>query len=121
MAVKDYNAIAEVQNNPRVADEIFGFHVQQAVEKSLKAWIAALGIEYPQTHNIISLLATLEEQKVDVGAYWGFAQFNSFAVQFRYEAYPELGSALNRSEIVKKVGELLSRVKATLQKAGPDK
>jgi HEPN domain-containing protein len=29
------------------ADEIFGFHVQQAAEKLFKAWIALLGEEYP--------------------------------------------------------------------------
>lgn len=121
MALKDYNAIIEMQNNQKIADEIFGFHAQQAVEKSLKAWIAALGLEYPQTHNLISLLAVLEEQHHDVAAFWEFSSLGAFAVQFRYEAYSDLGSALDRIEVVRMVGELVSRVETVLQNAGHGK
>ena len=34
------------------ADEIFGFHVQQATEKLLKAWLASLGEAYPLSHDL---------------------------------------------------------------------
>ena len=37
MAHKDFNALVGMRENPLFADEIFGFHVQQAVEKALKA------------------------------------------------------------------------------------
>jgi HEPN domain-containing protein len=114
MATKDFDAINEMKGNQKIADEIFGFHAQQAVEKSLKAWIAASGVEYPQTHNIILLLGALEERKEDVAAYWDFAQLNAFAVQFRYEAYTELGSALDRADVVKKVGVLIAKVKSVI-------
>ncbi|WP_372703813.1 hypothetical protein [Candidatus Accumulibacter contiguus] len=30
-------------DNPLFADEIFGFHAQQAIEKALKAWLATAG------------------------------------------------------------------------------
>lgn len=39
MAHKDFNALIGMQDNPLFADEIFGFHIQQAVEKALKAWL----------------------------------------------------------------------------------
>lgn len=39
MAYKDFNALLGMQGNVLFADEIFGFHVQQAVEKALKAWL----------------------------------------------------------------------------------
>jgi hypothetical protein len=37
MAHKDFNALVGMQVNPLFVDEIFGFHVLQAVEKALKA------------------------------------------------------------------------------------
>ena len=43
MAGKDLRAL-QIMLDPEPVDvEIFGFHAQQAVEKSLKAWITALG------------------------------------------------------------------------------
>ncbi len=49
MAQRDLNALRGMIN-PAVdptqvffSDEVFGFHAQQAAEKSLKAWIASLG------------------------------------------------------------------------------
>lgn len=40
-------------------DSIFGFHAQQVVEKSLKAWLSGIGAEYPKTHDLSLLLARL--------------------------------------------------------------
>ena len=56
MAHRDLNALRGMQNAEVFADEIFGFHVQQAVEKSLKAWMCTVGITYPFTHQISRLL-----------------------------------------------------------------
>ncbi|NEQ31824.1 MAG: HEPN domain-containing protein [Leptolyngbya sp. SIO4C5] len=49
-------ALEGMQDKTVFADEIFGFHVQQAIEKCLKAWIAALGEVYPYTHDLGVLL-----------------------------------------------------------------
>ena len=35
-----------------VGDGVFGFHVQQAAEKSFKAWLALLGVRFPLTHDL---------------------------------------------------------------------
>ncbi|MBF0192832.1 MAG: HEPN domain-containing protein [Magnetococcales bacterium] len=43
------------------SDAIFGFHVQQAIEKGFKAWLSALGVAYPKTHELHRLLMLLEE------------------------------------------------------------
>lgn len=48
-AQRDLRALAGMLDSQTFADEIFGFHVQQAAEKVLKAWIAALGEVYPFT------------------------------------------------------------------------
>jgi hypothetical protein len=45
MAGKDFDAMRGMVGCPLFADEIFGFHAQQAIEKALKAWLAARGIE----------------------------------------------------------------------------
>ena len=34
------------------SDQVFGFHVQQAVEKLLKAWLAIRGERHPHTHDL---------------------------------------------------------------------
>ena len=43
------------------SDEVFGFHAQQAAEKCVKAWIAALGKPYPRTHDLMALIETLND------------------------------------------------------------
>ena len=35
-----------------VGDSVFGFHVQQAAEKSFKAWLALLDVRFPLTHDL---------------------------------------------------------------------
>jgi hypothetical protein len=47
LAGKDFSALRGMLGNPLFADEIFGFHAQQAIEKSLKAWLAARSGEHP--------------------------------------------------------------------------
>jgi HEPN domain-containing protein len=44
-----------------VADTIVGFHAQQAVEKSLKAVLAAREVEFPFTHDIGGLTDLCEQ------------------------------------------------------------
>jgi HEPN domain len=44
-----------------VRDAIFEFHTQQAIEKLLKALIAAHWVEFPFTHNLQLLLDQLTE------------------------------------------------------------
>lgn len=38
-AERDYRALCGMESAETFSDEIFGFHVQQAVEKALKAWL----------------------------------------------------------------------------------
>lgn len=43
MASKDLKAMEIMKSPESIDDEIYGFHDQQAVEKSLKAWITSIG------------------------------------------------------------------------------
>lgn len=66
------------------ADEIFGFHAQQAAEKSLKAWISALDETFPFTHDLAALLRIIEGKGYDISEFLEITKFNDFAGRFRY-------------------------------------
>jgi HEPN domain-containing protein len=85
MAHKDFNALTGMRDNTLFADEIFGFHAQQAVEKALKARLCAYGIDYPLTHDLARLLTLLEKTGAEIEPFWPLVQFTIFAVQARYE------------------------------------
>ena len=48
-AERDVEALRFMCRSDEISDEVFGFHVQQAAEKSFKAWLALLGETYPLT------------------------------------------------------------------------
>ncbi|MER0215925.1 MAG: HEPN domain-containing protein [Nitrosomonas sp.] len=111
MAHKDFNALIGMQDNPLFADEIFGFHIQQAVEKALKAWLCIHTDTYPMTHELARLLALLELQGIEVNAYWPLVQYTIFAVQARYEeGITELDELIDRKVEILNVHTLLTHV-----------
>ena len=46
----DIRLVRRVVDDADIADAIVGFHAQQAVEKAIKAVLAAREIEYAKTH-----------------------------------------------------------------------
>ncbi|MBF0160127.1 MAG: HEPN domain-containing protein [Magnetococcales bacterium] len=91
------------------SDAIFGFHIQQAIEKSFKAWLSALKLEYPKTHELHRLLVLLEESGVAIEQFYWVEEFNPFAVQFRYET-SQWDEPLDRNQAVAWASELLDHV-----------
>lgn len=115
MARKDFDAMRGMIDNPLFADEIFGFHVQQAIEKSLKAWLAVCSIDFPLTHDISRLLGLLEEDGVDVSLFWPLVQYTVFAVQARYEAgLLESDASIDRPVVIDEVGQLLTKAESLI-------
>ena len=98
MALNDLNAIRGMADIETFVDEVFGFHAQQASEKSLKAWIAALGEEYPLTHNLFALLNILQSTGADTQPYLGLTEYTPFGVRFRYEPLGSEDEPLDRRE-----------------------
>ncbi len=113
-AHKDWQALGGMGDRTVFADEIFGFHAQQAIEKTLKAWLALSGVEYPRTHDISLLLSVLRMQEQSVDDDYDLLEFNPYAVQFRYMAFAEMGEPLKRSAVIERVGGLLRRVEDLL-------
>lgn len=111
MARRDFDAMRGMVGNQLFADEIFGFHAQQAIEKSLKAWLAARSIDFPLTHDLSRLLGLLEEAGVDVSLFWPLVQYTVFAVQARYEAgLMESEASIDRLAVIVEVEQLLTTV-----------
>jgi HEPN domain-containing protein len=97
------------------ADEVFGFHAHQAVEKTLKAWIALLGEGYPFVHDLDLLLNRVEKLGCDVNALRSLVELNAFAVQFRYEAFESPDEPLDRPSIISAADGLFYKVSLLLK------
>lgn len=120
MARKDFDALRGMVDNPLFADEIFGFHAQQAIEKALKAWLAVRSVNFPLTHDLSRLLDLLEESGVDVRLFWPLVQYTVFAVQARYEAgLMEAEAPIDRVAVIVEVRQLLDTVAIATGMSGP--
>ena len=61
------------------------FHAQQAIEKSLKALLTFLNIEFPRTHDLILLKTLLSETEYQFENYKReFAEISGYSVSSRY-------------------------------------
>jgi len=109
MAHKDLRAIKQMTGEG-FDIETFGFHAQQAVEKSLKAWIRQLGEIPPFTHNLAILVTRLEELSQDMSAWQELVELNTFAVQFRYAEVDDEGPDIDRHDVIRQVEQLLTTI-----------
>ena len=117
MALKDLRALEGMANDyDHFSDEVFGFHAQQAVEKSLKTWIAALGIEYPHTHDLSLLLQILQQQGISINEWIDLLELGSFSVQLRYEELTTDDEPIDRPVMVKRIKSLIEQVKKAVEK-----
>jgi hypothetical protein len=91
-------------------DDIFGFHAQQAAEKVLKAWIAAIDVQFPRTHNLDALLKILQTNGQAVEGYREIIDLNRFAVVFRYDLLPDDSPSLDRTRWLGLVQTLFDHV-----------
>lgn len=107
---RDVEALRGMSDATVFADEIFGFHVQQAAEKLLKAWIALLGESYPLTHDLELLFNLLQKLGIATSGFAGLIEFTPYAVQFRYEAIGFETEPLDRQAGLALVESLLAQV-----------
>ena len=70
------------QGNP----EGIGFHVQQAVEKSIKAILVFHVIDYPRTHSIAELARLVSDNNIHLpAAFLDSNRYSSYARDLRYD------------------------------------
>ena len=90
--------------------ESFGFHVQQAAEKALKAWLALLGEKYPLTHSIETLLDILDDRGAAVEPFRSLIEYTPYAVEFRYVGVGPDAEPIDREGALALVQALLDQV-----------
>ena len=90
--------------------ESFGFHVQQASEKALKAWLALLGEMYPLTHSIETLLELLDDRGAATEPFRSLIDYTPYAVEFRYVGADPDAEPIDREDAIALVEALLERV-----------
>lgn len=94
-----------------VATSAVCFHCQQVVEKYLKAFLIAHGVEIRKTHNIEFLLAECEEFDSDFSLI-DPKDLNDFGVDIRYpgDIYsPSIEETLEHKQIAMDVKELVEQ------------
>lgn len=116
-AERDLSALRGMGDAGIFADEVFGFHVQQAVEKSFKAWLALLGETYPTTHNLARLLEALKAYDLGAARFEELTKYTPYAVRLRYAGAEPREEPLDRDEIPLRVGALLERVRQLMEGA----
>jgi HEPN domain-containing protein len=97
LARDDEAAASAMLESAAVTDAIIGFHCQQAVEKALKAVLAASSVDFPFTHDLGGLIelcegagARLPPELADVD------RLTPYGARFRYGG-PDPGTVDRRS------------------------
>lgn len=110
-AERDFTALRGMMDTTVFADEVFGFHVQQAAEKALKAWIALLGHRYPMTHDLKRLVDLLKIQEPRAADFASLNEYTPYAVEFRYDPDEVRTFPVDRAQAQREVEELLTEVR----------
>lgn len=117
MAEKDLDTLQRMLKDTGFPEEIFGFHAQQAVEKAFKAWLSFVGVEYPKTHDLSTLVDLLVDSGEEVPKRFEVLVYlTPFGVRFRYQPYTPLQVPVQRPEVTELVRGLIQHTSARLEK-----
>jgi HEPN domain-containing protein len=102
----DDKALRLLAPNAEIDDETIGFHAQQAVEKRLKAVLAANDVRFEPKHSLARLLELLGGAGIEAppGADW-LDELTIYAVPMRYEQFLD-AEPLDREATVRLVDEV---------------
>jgi HEPN domain-containing protein len=118
LAERDLKDLGHMLDPAEFADETFGFHAQQSVEKALKALLCVHDVGYDYTHDLRALYRKLQEASpAELSPFRHLVALSDFAVQFRYEAYD--GEPLDRKATLRDVKDLVGLVEKRISGAEP--
>ena len=109
-AKRDLSALRGMDDADVFADQLFGFHAQQAAEKLLKAWLALLGEVYPLTHDLEVLLDRLQEREVSVDHLRPLVEYTDDARNIRYGSDELISKPLDRASALRRIDALFEEV-----------
>lgn len=85
-AESDLSAAKLLISHASINDEVFGFHLQQTVEKLAKAVLAWHKVEYPFTHDVAKLMDMLDKNRLTIPTRFdNLGRLTPFAEDLRYE------------------------------------
>ena len=118
-ASQDELILDKLLDDSDIADEVWGFHAQQAAEKLLKALLSFHSIRFRKTHDIAELMDILIDQGFPLPD--TLAEINTltpFAVEYRYDdilSEGETENALNRAGIRELIMSLRKWVESCIE------
>lgn len=117
LACKDLKLVEKNLDDAEISQQILLFHLQQAVEKFLKALLSKKNIKFPRTHDIEKLIEICERNGINLPDYIeDFIDLTPFAVEFRcgliFEEFVDVRPYFN------KVNNFKSFIKNTLYLGG---
>ena len=84
-ARQDFQLIHAVAGNDSVAPEIMLFHLQQGVEKLLKALFTLHSVRFPRTHDLDELVELAEYNGIALPPFMKIlTELSPYAVEWRY-------------------------------------
>ncbi|MFZ9567932.1 MAG: HEPN domain-containing protein [Vulcanococcus sp.] len=113
LARRDLKAAVSMIDPELFEEASWGFHVQQATEKALKAWISALDKDYPRTHDLALLMRLVMDFGGDPSSYEALTNFSPFGARWRYEDDLESLNLIRQewnqlcTDLVERVAELI--------------
>lgn len=104
---EDEIAAAKLAEDPSISNPIIGFHLQQAVEKYLKALLAAQEARPSRTHNLADLLGQLRELGIEIPEDFDAAvDLAPYAVHARYPFVTSEILSIDRPAMLSLVGRI---------------
>ena len=84
-ARQDFVLVREVMGNNNVAPEIMLFHLQQAVEKLIKALFCLQSVRFPKTHDLDELVELAQNHGIELPTFMEkLTELSPYAVEWRY-------------------------------------
>ena len=118
-ARSDLDALEVNLDQPKFADEHFGFFCQQASEKSLKAVLTAAGVRIRKTHDLREILDILQDNGIRVSEeIRRVRELSPFAAEYRYDAWLAPAENLDRPALLALVRRCVEWAASEVERIG---
>ncbi len=113
-AMGDLDAARALALHEEISDRIIGFHLQQCVEKGLKAALIATNTKYPLTHDLKLLFELLRPITSDFEKFRQLSELTDFAVTLRYSFESDWGEDFEGTGLIEEVTGFVRSLEAYL-------